>query len=339
MAPAVALSQQGLVWRIDTPRGPSYLVGITHMSAEPDWAGGLPAPVREAIHASRSVLFESNVLPIDSTGKVVPQQWVAELPARYPRVTLAEFDSVHGDLRAANRLLLQQLASGRLANPDLPAAVVARLDDEIDRMFPHESAKDRGRVTFLKRSLAATSDAWLLWEIPTALSAAARARAATGPEPRRLRPGLDALVGIESRRTGKRIGTLENYPETLEAIAQELRRDDQVERRLLCLIDESLRPDPDALLAATTHPVYAGDVPGYKAAMEELAHGSVIYREVFYPSSLVRNQRWLPRVEEWMNSDRCPCVFAVGAVHLVEEGSLTDLLRERGYAITRVTSD
>lgn len=185
-------------------------------------------------------MFEASLLPLDPSGKVIPKQWVAELPARYPRLNVADFDAVSGDLAAAHRLLVQQLASGRLANPALPPAVVERLNQEVDRLIPPTSAADRARAAFLKNGLAATSDAWLLWEIADALSAPARARAAAGPERRRKSPGLDSLIMIEARRTGKRIATLDAYPEMLEVLSRELNRDHLLESNLLHLIDGSL---------------------------------------------------------------------------------------------------
>ena len=45
-----------------------------------------------------------------------------------------------------------------------------------------------------------------------------------------------------------------------------------------------------------------------------------------------RNQAWLPRVEQLLHGDGTSMVV-VGALHLVGEGGLVDLLRDQGYQV------
>jgi uncharacterized protein len=51
-----------------------------------------------------------------------------------------------------------------------------------------------------------------------------------------------------------------------------------------------------------------------------------------------RNRNWIPGIEALLHGDETAIVI-VGMGHLVGEGSVVALLRERGYDVARVTCD
>jgi uncharacterized protein len=48
-----------------------------------------------------------------------------------------------------------------------------------------------------------------------------------------------------------------------------------------------------------------------------------------------RNQRWLPEIERLANGPD-NCLVVVGALHLVGDGGLLELLRKDGYVVTQL---
>ena len=48
-----------------------------------------------------------------------------------------------------------------------------------------------------------------------------------------------------------------------------------------------------------------------------------------------RNQRWLPQIEALLKEDQ-NCMVVVGALHLVGQGGLLELLRKQGYKVTQL---
>src|SRR2546430_11328929 len=49
---------------------------------------------------------------------------------------------------------------------------------------------------------------------------------------------------------------------------------------------------------------------------------------LYRPLVTQRNQRWLPQIEQLLHGER-NCLVIVGALHLVGEGGLLELLRDR----------
>jgi uncharacterized protein YbaP (TraB family) len=56
---------------------------------------------------------------------------------------------------------------------------------------------------------------------------------------------------------------------------------------------------------------------------------------LYKPLVTDRNRRWLPQVEELLKGNDNSLVV-VGALHLVGQGGLLELLRKKGYTITQL---
>jgi uncharacterized protein YbaP (TraB family) len=59
------------------------------------------------------------------------------------------------------------------------------------------------------------------------------------------------------------------------------------------------------------------------------------FPSLYRPLVSDRNQHWLPQVEELLNGPG-NALIVVGALHLVGEGGLLELLRKKGYKVTQL---
>lgn len=337
LLPMVVFADDALVWAVQAPVGTSYLVGVSHHSLESDFRGGLPQNIREALQQSKSVYFESNLIPLNGSGTSIAQQWLSEIPARYPQVKLESLHDEPIDPVSANRRLTQQIASGAIPNPRLPPAYLERLDRELDVLFPSATGHRSASVTAIQNDLSAASDAWLIFQIPTALSAIARARLAKQNPDASPKAGLDSLLLSAARKQHKHIDRLETFPEELQTLSALMNAEGKLEQNLNNLIDESLLPNPDQFFAVSAHAAYTGNIGELERVVAEQQKTSEVFRRILLPSVAIRNQRWLPRVLALIKSDNCPCVFAVGGLHLLGRDGMPTLLNASGVKTSRVT--
>ena len=56
------------------------------------------------------------------------------------------------------------------------------------------------------------------------------------------------------------------------------------------------------------------------------------FPEVFKRMVTDRNRTWLPQIEELLAGER-DAMVVVGSMHLVGEGGIVNLLREKGYTV------
>lgn len=75
-----------------------------------------------------------------------------------------------------------------------------------------------------------------------------------------------------------------------------------------------------------------GDVAGLR---EEVEASLAAYPQLHGRLLLARNRRWITTLVPWLGADQS-LLIVVGAAHLVGDQGLPELLRERGYDLTRV---
>jgi uncharacterized protein YbaP (TraB family) len=146
-----------------------------------------------------------------------------------------------------------------------------------------------------------------------------------------LKVGLDPQSGVEQRflakaaNDHKEIVGLETLEDQLKLLAtlppklqtafllQSLKEADEMETEI------------DSMVAAWR----AGDI----AALEKfITTGMKEFPELYGPLTVDRNRRWLSQFERMLSEDRNYLVI-VGALHLVGDEGVLDLLRKKGYAI------
>lgn len=146
--------------------------------------------------------------------------------------------------------------------------------------------------------------------------------------------GFDAAAGVDmhfherAAGTGKRIIGLETIDDQLDAL-DGLSDDAQTAllRSTLAELDSSA-----VMLDKTTALWQRGDAEALAAMNTESMRGQPELVERLLDQ---RNRRWVPQIESLLRGGE-PAMVIVGVAHLVGEGSVVELLRERGYRITRV---
>jgi hypothetical protein len=135
---------------------------------------------------------------------------------------------------------------------------------------------------------------------------------------------IDTDVEERARAAGTRVVFLENVKEQEKLLERH-----QTADKLMALIG-----DLDAARAAM-----AEEMVVYKAGDEdrfvELTLGAEEYGDAFLEEVVYdRNEAWIPALEAEMKTG---CMFlVVGASHLVGDRSVVDLLRAKGYSVTRI---
>jgi uncharacterized protein YbaP (TraB family) len=145
--------------------------------------------------------------------------------------------------------------------------------------------------------------------------------------------GLDPTAGIEQRfvaratQDNKEIRGLETLREQLAMMAN--LPDKQQREFLLYSVEDTERAtrEIDELLAAWR----AGDTDRLSKLM---ADGFEEYPELYRPLTVDRNRKWIAPIEQLLD-DRDDYLVIVGALHLVGDDSVIELLEKRGHKLTR----
>jgi uncharacterized protein YbaP (TraB family) len=146
-----------------------------------------------------------------------------------------------------------------------------------------------------------------------------------------LKMGLHADSGVEQRLTtraasdGKPIRGFETLREQLGLLAS--LPDEQQREFLLYSVEDAERAaqEIDAMLAAWRR----GDS---KALADLLSEGFEKHPELYRPLTVERNRKWIPEIEELLDDDE-DYLIVVGALHLVGDDSVVELLEKKGHAV------
>jgi uncharacterized protein YbaP (TraB family) len=142
--------------------------------------------------------------------------------------------------------------------------------------------------------------------------------------------GFDPQQGVEeqlvhrARSDDKPTAGLETLSEELGGL-EALSREDQ-----LRLLDQTLSElkESQSELQAVLSAWRRGDAAGLASL---LAREYRAFPALYRPLVTARNQRWLPQIEQLLHGER-NCLVVVGALHLVGDGGLLELLRKDGFA-------
>jgi uncharacterized protein len=146
--------------------------------------------------------------------------------------------------------------------------------------------------------------------------------------------GFDPTQGVEEqllRRAaadGKETGGLETLDEELGGL-ESLSRENQIK-----LLDQTLDDlkEPPEELNEVVDAWRAGDAGKLAQLLSQEYDG---FPALYQPLVTARNQHWLPQIEQLVKNGQ-NCLVVVGALHLVGEGGLLQLLRKDGYTATQL---
>ncbi|HEX7090870.1 MAG TPA: TraB/GumN family protein [Longimicrobiales bacterium] len=222
-------------------------------------------------------------------------------------VVAFELDASELAQAAAAMMARGRYQSGRTIADDLPADLVGELERR-----GQELSLPSGVVRGMKPWLAAMT-----------LSALALQRA-----------GFDAASGIDvhfqqrAAAAGKRTMGLETAEDQLSAL-------DGLSAEAQVVLVRRTLADLDSAAAKLDHATtlwQTGDAEGLATLMTESMRGQPELEERLLTS---RNRNWVPQIEALLRSGERALVI-VGIGHLVGEGSVVDLLEERGYTVRRL---
>jgi uncharacterized protein len=146
--------------------------------------------------------------------------------------------------------------------------------------------------------------------------------------------GYDPEQGVEEQlvrraeKDGKPTAGLETMPEELSSLT-ELSSADQI--RMLDQTVDDLK-DIKSEMREVTNAWRHGDATRLAALLSTEYNA---FPSLYKPLVSDRNKRWLPQVEELLKANDNSLVV-VGALHLVGQGGLLELLRKKGYTITQI---
>jgi uncharacterized protein YbaP (TraB family) len=146
--------------------------------------------------------------------------------------------------------------------------------------------------------------------------------------------GYDPEQGVEEQlvrraeKDGKPTAGLETISQELSGLS-ELSSADQIR-----MLDQSIDDlkDIKSEMADVTSAWRHGDAARLAAL---LSSEYSAFPSLYQPLVTDRNRRWLPQVEEMLKA-RDNSLVVVGALHLVGQGGLLELLRKKGYTITQL---
>lgn len=136
--------------------------------------------------------------------------------------------------------------------------------------------------------------------------------------------GVEAQLVQRAQSDSKPTAGLETLSEELGSL-ETLSREDQ-----LRLLDQTLSELKES--AGEMQAVLSAWRRGDAARLADLlAREYRAFPALYRPLVTQRNQRWLPQIEQLLHGER-NCLVIVGALHLVGEGGLLELLRKDGFA-------
>jgi uncharacterized protein len=279
------------------------LAGPTRWSAPDDAADVLP--LWEVSDGTRTLyllgsihLLRPTVYPLD--------------PALYrafdaAHVVAFEIDMQEIATAGPAMMALGMLPEGRTLRDELPADVVGELERRLGDMGLPVAVFERMKP----------------WLVALTLSTMVLQQAGFSPE-----SGLDMHFHARAREAGKRVVGLETLEEQLQ-VFDGLDPEGQAAfvRLTLAELDESVKRLDDA-----TALWQRGAADELAAMMTESMREQPVLAERLLDA---RNRAWISDIEQLLAGGE-PAIVIVGMGHLVGEGSVVQLLRERGYSVTRV---
>jgi uncharacterized protein YbaP (TraB family) len=294
-----------------TSRLPAILRAVASLAAALLFSGGARADAGQHVFwevagAHNTVYLLGSVHVLHAQDHALPS--VTEAAYVDAEVLVEELDPfvAQSDMSGQDVLALQFLPQGQAlaaligAELNQKLAVVAKslgLDpDYIDRMQP--------------------------WYVATLISSMRQMRAGFTPE-----DGVDYQIAVRARRDEKPIVGLETAAEQLgffAAMSMEEQRN---------FLRQALEDTGDQQeLRELTEAWRRGDLVALEA---ELSQGLQDLPELFDKIVVQRNRNWLARIEQMLADPAQDYLIVTGALHMVGQQGLVEMLRERGYRITR----
>ncbi|MET0280227.1 MAG: TraB/GumN family protein [Steroidobacteraceae bacterium] len=139
--------------------------------------------------------------------------------------------------------------------------------------------------------------------------------------------GVDFQIAARAQRDGKPIVGLETLTQQLSFLSA-MSMDEQREFLAATLDEDASASELQEITAAWRR----GDLQALEALLRK---GDAEMPELFQRIVVDRNRNWLPRLEQMLADPADDYLVVTGALHMVGEQGLVELLRRKGYTVTR----
>ena len=255
-------------------------------------------------HNTVYLLGSIHLLPSDQ--RTLPE--VANAAYADAEVIVEELDllAASGDMLSAEALALQMLPEGKTLPGVLGAALHQRL---VDAIKPLGMDPD-----FLVRMQP--------WYVAMMVTQLRFLRGGFSPQ-----DGVDYQIAMRAQKDAKPLKGLETAVEQLGLFAS-MPMPEQIE-----LLKGTLDESSDASeLRKLTDAWHAGNLPQLESLLRQGAEESP---EVFKVLVTDRNLRWIPEIETMLQHPSDDYLVVTGAAHMLGQQGLVELLRRKGYTVTR----
>jgi uncharacterized protein YbaP (TraB family) len=256
---------------------------------------------------------EDRIYLLGSVHMLRPESYPLD-PALYEAFDAAEVVAFEIDLGAAAAAAPLMMArglytDGRTLRSELPAAV-------------YQDVGSRAAAYGIPLQALEPMKPWL---VSITLNGLALQRLGYAPN-----LGVDMHFFERARSSGKRIQALETIEDQVQ-VFDGLSADQQASLLESTLDEiESAADTMDEIASIWAR----GDVQRLADMMNEsLEEHPVLLERILYQ----RNRNWVPQIEALLAADQ-PAIVIVGMGHMVGSGSVTDLLREKGYRVEPVVA-
>jgi hypothetical protein len=223
-----------------------------------------------------------------------------------------------------------EVGMGAAEAPALQLGMMLPPGETLEKKIPAELYEDLQAVLTEKgvpAPMARMLNAFKPWAAGAALAAMGYAENLSAPP-------LDMLISTRAAEAGKDIAGLETVEEHLAVFDESLSDEEQVEFLRLAIL-ETREPEtsPEKMLDL----YLAGDLEGVSAEIRKaFDHDHPLAPKLRRVIISDRDARFADRIESLLNNNPdTSYFFAIGAGHLADEGNVLELLREKGFAITR----
>lgn len=139
--------------------------------------------------------------------------------------------------------------------------------------------------------------------------------------------GVDYQIALRAQRDGKPIVGLETAAQQLGFLASMSMEDQR--NFLAATLNES---EDGEELREITEAWRNGDL----VALEALLKQGAEQMPTFFQRIVVdRNRNWMPRIEQMLADPQKDYLVVTGALHMIGKEGLVEMLRDKGYKITR----
>lgn len=295
------------LWKVEGKGNTIWILGSVHML--PERAHPFPAAFDQAYEDADRLIFEVDLSATDPTALFGLMQSLM-LPAGQTLEDVLseetwEMLEPRLDDLVEGMMTMMSAAGGDAGGEEMPGLPMGELDPDMIKEFmkPALLRMKPWFIAFILQSQGAARDDY------------------------KAELGVDLFYMNRAKEDEKKISGLETFEQQLGFLEKTASgNEDEFLRAVL-----EQKSSEDDMLDKLVDAWMKGDLMKLDELMNASLKESPEIREILL---LQRNRNWVPQIEDLLNDEE-NYLIVVGAGHLIGEGSVIDLLRKKGYKVTR----